>query len=85
MIDLDRRTVTIGAVTLRPRRIEFDIIAYLAAHPGFVRTRWQILDAVGLSHNSNDRAVDTHVKRIRAHGISAIKTSPSVGYYWEDT
>ncbi|MEO6299946.1 MAG: winged helix-turn-helix domain-containing protein [Paracoccaceae bacterium] len=82
-VDPDCRTITQGKITVRPTRAEFDIIYYLSARPGFVRSRAQIMDAMGAGEEASDRAIDTHVKRIRAYGIRALKTSRGVGYYWE--
>ncbi|MEM7340309.1 MAG: response regulator transcription factor [Actinomycetota bacterium] len=45
---------------------EFQILAAMAAQPGRVFTRGQLLDAVhGVSFESYERAVDAHVKNIR--------------------
>lgn len=84
MIDREARTVIIDGRAIRLQRLGFDLCAYLAAHPGAVRTRVQIMDAIGIPVVSSDRAVDSHVKRIRAAGVTQIIAAPAVGYYWQD-
>src|SRR5439155_2671117 len=45
---------------------EFQLLATLAAQPGRIFTRSQLLDAVhGVAFESYERAIDTHVKNIR--------------------
>jgi two-component system alkaline phosphatase synthesis response regulator PhoP len=45
---------------------EFEILAALAAQPGRIFTRAQLLDAVrGVAFESYERAIDAHVKNIR--------------------
>lgn len=48
-------------------RFEYLLLRWLLLHPGQVFSRDQLLDAVwGLSRDSTDRTVDTHVKTLRA-------------------
>ncbi len=84
MIDATARTVTIDGRAVRPTRMVFELCAYLAAYPGAVRTRVQIMDAVGISCGTTDRSVDSLVARARRFGVSAIQTAHGVGYYWRD-
>ena len=52
------------AVDLTPT--EFDLLAYLAKHPGQVFTRLQLLREVqGYTYDSFARTIDTHVKNLR--------------------
>ena len=52
------------AVELTPT--EFQLLATLAARPGRIFTRSQLLDAVhGVAFESYERAIDTHVKNVR--------------------
>ena len=85
MIDPDRMTITTAGRVLRPPRMVFLLCQYLAANPGFVRSRAQIMDAVGISCGNYDRAVDSLVRRARAiDGLRPhIKTHAGAGYYWE--
>ena len=83
-IDHNCRTVIVDGVTIHPTATEFNLICFLAKHPGYKRSRVQIMDHLGIGEDSADVAVDSHVKRIRARGIRAIKTAYCVGYYWEE-
>ncbi len=85
MIDRDRRTVTVSGKAIRPTKIEFLICLYLSGGKGFVRSRAQIMDACEISDDATEWAVDSHIKRLRNKGVTAIKTSWGVGFYWEDT
>lgn len=79
---------------LRLTRSEFELVAVLIAHPEFIRTRDQLLDAIlGLGgHEGYAKCVDAHVKRLRrklkdAWGSQAeacLRTSYGVGYYWKE-
>lgn len=52
-------------VHLRPK--EFQLIAMLAAHPGRVYTRRQLLDRVwGHDHDGDPRTIDVHVRWLRS-------------------
>jgi DNA-binding response OmpR family regulator len=84
VIDLEGRTVTTSGQVIRLPRLGFDLCAYLAAHPGAVRTRVQIMDAIGIPADVSDRAVDSHVARARKAGVVQIATAAAVGYYWQD-
>jgi two-component system response regulator ChvI len=93
--------VACGALRLDPLRLEtswrgvpvrltvteFRILASLAADPGVVRTREQLLAAAfPLDAAMSDRTVDTHVKRIRRKleeadaGFDAIEAVYGLGY-----
>ena len=69
---------------------ETELLHQLAAHPGRVFTREQLLELVwGYSYYGDTRTVDTHIKRIRhklaipADGPFDIKTVWGVGYKFE--
>jgi two-component system, OmpR family, alkaline phosphatase synthesis response regulator PhoP len=65
-IDLDRHEVQCGngAVELTPS--EFEILATLAAQPGRVFSRLQLLDAIqGEAFEGYERTIDSHVKNLR--------------------
>ena len=66
VINRSSRTVTFNgtALDLRPR--EFDLLAHLAANPGRVYTRDQLLqDVWGFEYSGDTRTVDVHVRWIR--------------------
>ncbi len=65
-LDRDRREVRLGAQTIELTRSEFDILATMAAHPGRVYTRLQLLEAAsGDAFDGYERTIDAHVKNIR--------------------
>lgn len=85
-IDPGRRTVERSGVTIPLRRKEYDILEYLATHPGRVLSRQMIIDHAW----ENGRAswvgsVDVHIKQLRdkvdrPFRYPLIKTSYGVGY-----
>jgi two-component system response regulator ResD len=65
-VDTLAREVTMKgrAVSLTPR--EFDLLAFLAHHPGRVLTREELLRKVwGYDYLGETRTVDVHVRRLR--------------------
>jgi two-component system catabolic regulation response regulator CreB len=66
VIDTDRRTARYAQREVALTRLEFDLLAVLAAAPGRVFTRDQLVDRVwGGDHALTERTVDTHVKALR--------------------
>jgi two-component system alkaline phosphatase synthesis response regulator PhoP len=68
--------------TFRLPRKEFELFYFLAAHPGRVFSREDLLDAVwGTDVYVVDRTVDVHVRKIREKlGSAYIETVKGVGY-----
>jgi len=65
-IDKGRLSVSRGREPVELTATEFELLATLAAHPGRLFTRAQLLDAIrGSGAETFDRAVDAHVKNIR--------------------
>ena len=65
-VDLAGRTVTVDEVAVDLTRTEFGIIATMAAHPGRVYTRLQLMDAAqGEAFEGYERTIDAHVKNLR--------------------
>lgn len=69
---------------------EFELIWQLAAHPGRVFTRENLLDSLwGEDYYGDPRTVDTHIKRLRAklgqdhHRTWKIETVRGLGYKFE--
>lgn len=87
-LELSRRLVTVGGkiVSLAPK--EYDMLIYFIENKNQVLTREQILDAVwGPEYDGYDRAVDTHIKKLRASlgdSNNHIKTIIKQGYMWEE-
>ncbi len=84
MIDSGRREVTIEEKTIDLTFTEFQILKFLAANPGWVFTRNQIVDGVrGKEYAVTDRSVDVQIaglrKKLGSFG-KYIETVRSVGY-----
>lgn len=66
VVDLGGRTVTAAGVPVQLTRTEFDILATLAAHPGRVYSRMQLMEAAqGVAYEGYERTMDAHVKNLR--------------------
>lgn len=73
-IDSDRREVRRGGEILKLKPKEFELLMFLAAHPGRVFSREQILDEVwGYDFYGGPRTVDVHVRWLR----QKIETDPA--------
>jgi two-component system, OmpR family, alkaline phosphatase synthesis response regulator PhoP len=87
-IDVDRRRLTIGNQVVELTFTEFQVLAFLAARPGWVFTRFQIVDAVrGDDYPVTDRSVDVQIVGLRKKlGTSGhlIETVRGVGYRFKD-
>ena len=90
-VDLGRRRAAVDeeAVALKPR--EFDLLAFLARHPGQVFTRAQLLEHVwGYDYVGDSRTVDVHVRSLRtklgdrADSPRWIETVWGVGYRFRE-
>jgi two-component system alkaline phosphatase synthesis response regulator PhoP len=65
-IDTGGRRVTVDGTVAELTRTEFDILATLAAHPGRVYTRMQLMEAAqGDAFEGYERTIDAHVKNLR--------------------
>lgn len=86
MIDEDRRAVMNShGVWIFPNGTRvFDLCRYLAEHPGFVRSREQIMDRLGIDYECSDNSVYSVVKRARYAGIDMIVARPGLGYAWRE-
>lgn len=84
VIDIDRHEVRVKGETVEFTATEFGILRCLAARPGFVRTRDQIISSVHGDHTVlSSRTVDVHVTTIRRKlgGLEPmVQTVRGVGY-----
>jgi two-component system alkaline phosphatase synthesis response regulator PhoP len=65
-VDTEGRRVTVDGSVVELTRTEFDILAALAAHPGRVYTRMQLMEtAQGDAFEGYERTIDAHVKNLR--------------------
>lgn len=90
-IDAERRAVTVQGREVDLTRTEFDILAAMAAHPGRVYSRLQLLEiATGDAFEGYERTIDAHVKNIRKklgedpRAPRYVHTVFGVGYKVED-
>ncbi len=67
VLDVDGQRATWQGQALVLTRRELGLLAELLRHPGRIRSRAALLDAVwGNASESTDRTVDTHIKTLRA-------------------
>ncbi|WP_345336484.1 response regulator transcription factor [Ferrimonas pelagia] len=66
-LDPNRRRVTLSGSAVELTGTEFDLIWFLAQHPGRVYRRDELLDAVwGYHHGGYQHTVNSHINRLRA-------------------
>jgi DNA-binding response OmpR family regulator len=66
VLDPPRMRAELGGRQVELTPTEFQLLATLAAQPGRIFTRSQLLDALhGIAFESYERAIDTHIKNIR--------------------
>lgn len=84
-IDREKHMVKVKEEEISLARKEFDLLALLAAKPGKVFHRNEILNKVwGDDVIVGDRTIDVHVRKIRQKvGEELIKTVKGVGYKFE--
>ncbi|HOM56244.1 MAG TPA: response regulator transcription factor [Candidatus Latescibacteria bacterium] len=88
-IDLDRYKVSIANQPVELTLKEFELLRFLAEHPGKVHTRESLMTRVwGYDYFGGTRTVDVHIRRIRAklepHADEYIDTVRGVGYCFRD-
>jgi DNA-binding response OmpR family regulator len=76
------RIVRVDGEPIHLTPTEFDLLALLAARPGVVYTREQLLaDVWGWRDGSGQRTVDSHVRGLRSKlGAGLVRTVHGVGY-----
>jgi two-component system alkaline phosphatase synthesis response regulator PhoP len=86
-IDRPRRLVTLNERAIEVTATEFDLLARMAAAPGRVFTRGQLLETIhGVAFDAGERAIDAHVKNLRRkietdpHRPRRLVTVHGVGY-----
>ena len=85
-IDLGRREVRVRGDVIAFTTREFELLQYLAEHPGLALSRQQILDGVwGYDWFGDERTVDVHLAQIRKKldGAVRIDTVRGIGYRLE--
>ncbi len=78
-LDIESRTVTVGAAAIDLTRLEFDLLHILLLNAGRVLTRERLLEEIwGYDFTGDTRAVDSAVKRLRAKLRAASAESDSI-------
>ena len=88
VLDLDRRTVTVGGNDAGLTRHEFDILAHLAERAGRAISREQLAEhALSPFEQRDARTIDSHIARIRKKlgslASSHLTTVWGIGYRFE--
>lgn len=88
-IDPGKHRVMVRGKQIKLTSTEFNLLRYLAARPGWVFTRYQIVDAIhGNDYPVTDRSIDVQVVGLRKKLGSAgkyIETVRGVGYRFEES
>ena len=84
-VDGARRRVTVAGDEVHLTPTEFALLALMAARPGVVFSREQLLaDVWGWRDGAGTRTVDSHVRGLRAKvGAGRIRTVTGIGYAFE--
>ena len=89
-IDPDRMIASVKGVRIDLTPTEFKLLAVLAAHPGKVYSRAQLLDHLSDGYKDVfDRSIDSHIKNLRrklaaaAPGVELVQSVYGVGYRFE--
>ena len=84
-IDREQYIVSKGDEKLELPRKEFELLALIAAKPGKVFTREEILDRIwGTEVIVGDRTIDVHIRKLREKfGDDMIKTVKGIGYKFD--
>ncbi|MCU1536018.1 MAG: response regulator transcription factor [Humibacillus sp.] len=82
VVDRAARTVCVAGVEVHLTPLEFDLLLALAAEPGAVRPRDDLMREVwGWADARGTRTLDSHVKALRAKvGADRVRTVHGVGY-----
>lgn len=85
LIDREQYIVSKGEEKIELPRKEFELLALIAAKPGKVFTREEILDRVwGSDVIVGDRTIDVHIRKLREKfGDDMIKTVKGIGYKFD--
>ncbi|NRA70501.1 MAG: response regulator transcription factor [Gammaproteobacteria bacterium] len=83
MVDPISHKVTVDEQELSLTSTEFDLLFFLARHPGQVFSRAQLLDSVwGYNHLGYEHTVNSHINRLRAKLEHGHRTSKYVHTIW---
>jgi len=85
VIDLAKCEVSLSSQRIACTFKEYELLRFLASHPGRVYTRDSLLNQVwGYDYFGGDRTVDVHIRRLRSKieglGHTFIETVRNIGY-----
>ncbi len=90
LLDRDRYRATLHGRDLELTAVEFQLISFLAAHPGHIYSRGQLMDRIYPDQRVvSDRTIDSHIKKLRRKIAAAapdeelIHSIYSVGYKFQ--
>jgi DNA-binding response OmpR family regulator len=90
VLDVPRMRAEVAGRTIELTATEFGLLRTLAASPGRIFTRSQLLDEIrGVAFESYERAIDSHIKNLRrklaerAPGLDCIQSVYGIGYRLE--
>ena len=91
VLDGERYRAVLEGRDLGLTAVEFTLLKFLAAHPGRIFSRQQLMDRIYADHRIvSDRTIDSHVKKLRKKIVAAvpdadlIRSVYGVGYKFED-
>jgi two-component system alkaline phosphatase synthesis response regulator PhoP len=85
VIDASKYTVSVNGESITLAKKEFELLYLLAAKPGRVFLRNEILEQVwGNEVIVGDRTIDVHIRKVRQKlGVNCISTIKGVGYKFD--
>ncbi len=90
-LDLERYRATLAGRELYLTAVEFKLLAHLAASPGRIFSRGQLMDQIYPDQRIvSDRTIDSHIKKLRrkiaavAPGSDLVRSVYGVGYKLEE-
>jgi two-component system, OmpR family, response regulator BaeR len=90
VLDESRYRATLGGHDLELTAVEFKLLQFLAANPGRIYGRQQLMDRIYADQRIvSDRTIDSHIKKLRkkieeaSPGVEIIHSVYGVGYKFE--
>jgi two-component system response regulator BaeR len=90
VLDEPRYKATLNGRDLELTAVEFKLLSFLAANPGRIASRDQLMERIYRDHRIvNDRTIDSHIKKLRkkiteaAPGRELVHSVYGVGYKFE--
>jgi len=91
LLDESRYRATLGSIDLELTAVEFKLLQFLAANPGRLYNRQQLMDRIYTDQRTvSDRTIDSHIKKLRrkiadvSPHAELIHSVYGVGYKFEE-